>query len=87
MSTLTAADSARIDALLDRVIGDLSAINPQAGANLEYDLAQSDDRIVQTFSVSTRRDGLITFQSDLTDAEVLQSPAWFAFTIRPRFGA
>jgi len=73
MSTLTAADSARIDALLDRVIGDLSAINPQAGANLEYDLAQSDDRIVQTFSVSTRRDGLITFQSDLTDAEVLQS--------------
>lgn len=27
----------------------------------------------QTFSVSTKRDGLITFQSDLTDSEVLQS--------------
>jgi hypothetical protein len=73
MPTLTAADSARIDALLDRVVSDLSAINPQAGANLEYDLAQSDDRIVQTFSVSTKRDGLITFSSDLTDSEVLQS--------------
>jgi len=27
----------------------------------------------QTFSVSTRRDGLVTFSSDLTDSEVLQS--------------
>ena len=63
----------RTDALLARVLGDLHARNPQAAANLEFDLAQCEDRQVQTFSVTTRRDGCITFQSDLTDAEVLQS--------------
>lgn len=73
MSTLTAADSARIDSLLDRVVSDLHAINPAAAANLEHDLAQSEDRIVQTFSVTTRRDGVISFQSNLTDSEVLES--------------
>lgn len=71
MSTATAD---RTDALLARVLGDLHARNPQAAANLEYDLAQCEtEREVQTFSVTTRRDGLITFTSDLTDAEVLQS--------------
>ena len=61
-------------ALISRVIGDLHARNPQAAANLEYDLAQCEtDRKVQQFSVTTKRDGLVTFNSDLSDAEVLQS--------------
>jgi len=60
-------------ALISRVLGDLHARNPQAAANLEYDLAQCEDRKVQQFSVTTKRDGLINFASDLTDAEVLES--------------
>jgi len=70
MSTLTAADSARIDALLDRVIGDLHAVNPQAAANLDYDLAQESN--VQTFTVTAKGE-VITFQSTLSDAQVLQT--------------
>jgi len=68
------ATADRTDALISRVIGDLHARNPQAAANLEYDLAQCEtDRKVQQFSVTTKRDGLVTFSSDLSDAEVLQS--------------
>jgi hypothetical protein len=67
------ATADRTDALIARVIGDLHARNPQAAANLEYDLAQLDDPTVQTFSVTTKRDGLVTFSSTLSDAEVLQS--------------
>jgi hypothetical protein len=67
------ATADRTDALITRVIGDLHARNPQAAANLEYDLAQLDDPTVQTFSVTTKRDGLVTFSSTLSDAEVLQS--------------
>lgn len=66
--------TASTDALIARVLGDLHARNPQAAANLEFDLAQCEtEREVQTFSVTTKRDGLINFTSDLTDAEVLQS--------------
>jgi len=64
------ATADRTDALLARVLRDLS---PESAANLEYDLAQDDNRIVQTFSVCTKRDGLITFNSDLTDSEVIHS--------------
>lgn len=68
------ATTDRTDALLARVLGDLHARNPQAAANLEHDLAQDDtEREVHHFSVTTKRDGLINFTSDLTDAEVLQS--------------
>jgi hypothetical protein len=67
------ATADRTDALIARVLGDLHARNPQAAANLEYDLAQCEDRKVQQFTVTTKRDGLVTFSSDLTDSEVLQS--------------
>jgi len=68
------ATADRTDALIARVLGDLHARNPQAAANLEYDLAQCEtDRKVQQFSVTTKRDGLVTFSSDLSDSEVLQS--------------
>jgi hypothetical protein len=72
---MPATTTDRTDALLARVLGDLHARNPQAAADLEFDLAQCDDRNrkVQQFSVTTKRDGLINFTSDLTDAEVLQS--------------
>jgi hypothetical protein len=74
MGTSPAAAAASTDALIARVLGDLHARNPQAAANLEFDLAQCEtERKVQTFSVTTKRDGLINFTSDLTDAEVLQS--------------
>ena len=69
--TATATATAT-DALINRVISDLHRVNPQAAANLEYDLAQ-DDTVAQQFSVTTKRDGLVTFSSDLSDAEVLQS--------------
>jgi hypothetical protein len=67
------ATADRTDALIARVLGDLHARNPQAAANLEYDLAQCEDRKVQQFTITTKRDGLVTFSSDLTDSEVLQS--------------
>lgn len=61
------------DALIDRVISDLHRTNPRAAANLEYDLAQDDTAPAQTFTVSTQRDGLITFSSTLSDAKVLET--------------
>ena len=70
---MPATTTDRTDALIARVLGDLHARNPQAAANLEYDLAQDDNRKVQQFSVTTKRDGLINFTSDLTDSEVLNS--------------
>jgi hypothetical protein len=73
MTTATTARHNETDALLERVLRGLHGTNPQAAANLEHDLAQCEDRKVQQFSVTTRRDGLINFTSDLSDAEVLQS--------------
>jgi hypothetical protein len=70
----TTARHNETDALLERVLRGLHGTNPQAAANLEHDLAQCEtERKVQQFSVTTRRDGLINFTSDLSDAEVLQS--------------
>ena len=60
------------DALLDRVISDLSRTNPQAAANLEYDLAQDDTAPAQQFTVTARGE-LITFSSTLSDAKVLET--------------
>lgn len=73
MTATATATATATDALIARVLGDLHARNPQAAANLEYDLAQCEDRKVQQFTVTTKRDGLVTFSSDLTDSEVLQS--------------
>ena len=58
--------------LLDRVISDLHRVNPQAAANLEYDLAQDDTVTAQQFTVTARGE-TITFSSTLSDAAVLQS--------------
>ncbi len=60
------------DALLNRVISDLSRTNPQAAANLEYDLAQDDTAPAQQFTVTARGE-LITFSSTLSDAKVLET--------------
>ena len=62
----------RTDALLDRVIADLSRVNPQAGANLELDLAVAEPVAAQTFTVTARGES-ITFESTLSDAKVLQT--------------
>lgn len=70
MSTLTAADSARIDALLERVVSDLHAVNPAAAATLEHDLAQ--ETITQTFTVTVKGE-VVTFTSTLSDSQVLQT--------------
>ena len=59
------------DALLDRVISDLSRTNPQAAANLEFDLANGPVA-PQQFSVTARGE-LITFSSTLSDAKVLET--------------
>ena len=59
----------RTDALLDRVIADLSRVNPQAGANLEYDLAQMEPADVQQFTVVSRGEA-IAFTSQLSDDDV-----------------
>ena len=73
MPTSTITSNDRIDALLDRVISDLHAVNPQAAADLEYDLAQTEDETnVQTFTVTAKGE-VITFTSTLSDAEVLQT--------------
>ena len=53
------ATADRTDALIARVLGDLHARNPQAAANLEYDLAQCEDRKVQQFTRRTKRDGWV----------------------------
>jgi hypothetical protein len=60
------------DALINRVISDLSRTNPQAAANLEYDLAVIETAPAQTFTVTARGES-ITFTSTLSDAAVLQS--------------
>lgn len=66
MSTYTSTD-----ALLDRVISGLHATNPQAAANLEFDLAQSET-VAQTFTVTARGES-VTFTSTLSDEKVLQT--------------
>ena len=66
------ATATRTADLLDRVISDLSRTNPQAAANLEYDLAQ-DDTAPQQFSVTTKQGETITFSSTLSDAKVLET--------------
>lgn len=66
MSTSTSTD-----ALLDRVISGLHATNPQAAANLEFDLAQSET-VAQTFTVTARGES-VTFTSTLSDEKVLQT--------------
>lgn len=63
--------STSTDALLDRVIAGLHATNPQAAANLEFDLAQSET-VAQTFTVTARGE-TITFTSTLSDEKVLQT--------------
>jgi hypothetical protein len=62
--------STSTDALLDRAIAGLHATNPQAAANLEFDLAQSET-VAQTFTVTARGE-TITFTSTLSDEKVLQ---------------
>ena len=59
------------DALIDRVISGLHATNPQAAANLEFDLAQSET-VAQTFTVTARGES-VTFTSTLSDEKVLQT--------------
>ena len=56
-------------ALIDRVISDLS---PQAGADLEFDLAVIETAPAQTFTVTARGE-TITFTSTLSDAKVLET--------------
>lgn len=60
------------DALLDRVIADLSRTNPQAAANLEFDLANSEPVAAQNFTVTARGE-TINFQSTLSDPTVLET--------------
>ena len=64
--------TARTAALIDRVIGDLHRVNPQAAANLEHDLAQDDTAPAQTFTVTARGE-TINFTSTLSDAKVLET--------------
>ena len=59
-------------ALIDRVISDLHRIDPQAAANLEYDLAQDDAAAGQQFTVTARGE-TINFTSTLSDAKVLET--------------
>ena len=58
--------------LLDRVISDLSRVNPQAAANLEFDLATVEETAPQQFTVVCKGES-ITFTSTLSDAKVLQT--------------
>lgn len=60
------------DALLDRVIADLSRTNPQAAANLEFDLANGEPVAAQKFTVTARGE-TITFESTLSDPKVLET--------------
>lgn len=68
MQTATATD--RAEALISRAIAGLHATNPQAAANLEYDLAQTES-VAQTFTVTARGE-VITFTSTLSDDKVLK---------------
>ena len=63
------ATATATDALLARVISDLS---PQAGADLEFDLAVIETAPAQQFSVTARGE-TITFTSTLSDAKVLET--------------
>ena len=63
------------DALIDRVISDLHRIDPQAAANLEYDLAVLEPvaaQQAQQFTVTARGE-TINFTSTLSDAKVLET--------------
>lgn len=60
------------DSLIDRVIADLSRTNPQAAANLEFDLANSEPVAAQKFTVTARGE-TITFESTLSDPKVLET--------------
>ena len=60
----------RTEALISRAIAGLHATNPQAAANLEYDLAQTES-VSQTFTVTARGE-VITFTSTLSDDKVLK---------------
>jgi hypothetical protein len=66
------ATATATDALLNRVISDLHRVNPQAAANLEFDLAQDDTAPAQKFTVTARGES-ITFESKLSDAKVLET--------------
>ena len=70
-ATATATATAT-DALIARVISDLSRTNPQAAANLEHDLAIIETAPAQQFTVTVRRE-TITFTSTLSDAKVLET--------------
>ena len=63
------ATATATNALIARVISDLS---PQAGADLEFDLAVIETAPAQQFTVTVRGE-TITFSSTLSDAAVLQS--------------
>jgi hypothetical protein len=65
--TATATDS-----LIDRIVSDLYRADPQAGANLEHDLAVAESVAAQTFTVICKGES-ITFESTLSDAKVLQT--------------
>jgi hypothetical protein len=65
----TATD--RTEALISRVISGLHATNPQAAANLEYDLARAES-VAQTFTVTARGEA-VTFTSTLSDDKVLET--------------
>ena len=67
IATATATDS-----LIDRVISDLHRADPQAAANLEFDLANGEPVAAQKFTVVCKGES-ITFESTLSDAKVLQT--------------
>ena len=70
--TATAARHNETDALLERVLRGLHGTNPQAAANLEFDLANSEPVAAQNFTVTARGE-TINFTSTLSDAKVLET--------------
>jgi hypothetical protein len=65
--------SYQTDALLQRVLRGLHGTNPQAAADLEFDLAHIEDETnVQTFTVTVKGE-VVTFTSTLSDSQVLQT--------------
>jgi len=71
-TTTTTARHNETDALLQRVLRGLHGTNPQAAANLEFDLANSEPVAAQQFTVTARGE-TITFESTLSDAKVLET--------------
>jgi hypothetical protein len=71
-TTATAARHNETDALLQRVLRGLHGTNPQAAANLEYELAVMEPAAAQKFTVTARGE-TITFESTLSDAKVLET--------------